>query len=128
MFPVSVMIGLHKNMKYTGNCHCKKVTFEVDMNMEGIISCNCSYCSIKGLLLGFAQRDNFTLLTGENNLTIYKFNKHVLDHPFCKDCGTQAFSFGDGPDGKPVVAVNVRSLNEVNLDTLVVTPFDGKSR
>lgn len=115
-------------MKYTGNCHCKKVTFEVDMNMEGIISCNCSYCSIKGLLLGFAPRDNFTLLTGENNLTIYKFNKHVLDHPFCKDCGVQAFSFGDGPDGKPVVAINVRALNEVDLETLAPTPFDGKSR
>ena len=113
-------------MKYTGNCHCKKVSFEVDMTMEGIISCNCSYCSIKGLWLGFVKRDAFTLLSGEGNLTTYKFNKHVIDHTFCKDCGTQAFSFGNGPDGSPVVAVNVRSLNGVDLDTLKVIPYDGK--
>lgn len=114
-------------MKYTGSCHCKKVTFEVDMEMKGIISCNCSYCSIKGLLLGFAPRNDFKLLSGEENLTIYKFNKHVLDHPFCKDCGVQGFAFGDGPDGTSTAAINVRTLNGVDLDTLTITPFDGKS-
>ncbi len=115
-------------MKYTGNCHCKKVTFEVDMNMEGIISCNCSYCSIKGLWLGFAPSNNFTLLTGKENLTTYKFNKHVIDHTFCKDCGTQAFSFGVGPDGSSVVAINVRALNGVDLETLAITPFNGRDQ
>ncbi len=114
-------------MNYTGNCHCKKVTFEVKMSLEGIISCNCSYCSIKGLWLGFAPRDNFTLVSGEENLTTYKFNKHVIDHTFCKDCGVQSFSFGTGPDGNPVVAINVRSLNEVDLSTLQVTTFDGRN-
>jgi hypothetical protein len=97
------------------------------MDMEHVISCNCSYCSIKGLLLSFTQRDNFKLLSGEGYLTIYKFNKHVIDHTFCKDCGTQAFSYGSDPNGNAVVAVNVRALNEVDLDTLQVTKFDGKS-
>ncbi len=115
-------------MKYTGNCHCKKVTFEVDMEMKGIISCNCSYCSIKGLVLGFAPLSAFTLLSGEGNLTTYKFNKHVLDHPFCKDCGVQGFAFGNGPDGSPVAAINIRALNGVDLETLEITPFDGKSK
>ena len=114
-------------MNYTGNCHCKKVTFEVDMKMEGIIACNCSYCSIKGLWLGLVPKDAFKLVSGEENLTTYKFNKHVIDHTFCKYCGTQAFSFGAGPDGKPVVAINVRTVNGVDLDTLQVTPFDGKN-
>ena len=114
-------------MNYTGNCHCKKVTFEVEMSMEGIISCNCSYCSIKGLWLGFASPDTFKILSGEENLTTYKFNKHVIDHTFCKDCGTQAFSFGKGPDGSSVVAVNVKALNGVDLSTLQVTPYDGKN-
>lgn len=114
-------------MKYTGSCHCKKITYEVDMSLEGIISCNCSYCSIKGLWLGFASRDVFTLVSGEDNLITYKFNKHVIDHTFCKDCGTQAFSFGNGPDGKPVVAINVRSLHGVDLSVLKVSPYDGKN-
>ena len=114
-------------MKYTGNCHCKKVTFEVEMEMKGVISCNCSYCAIKGLVLGFAPKTNFTLLSGEDNLVTYKFNKHVLDHMFCKDCGVQGFSFGVGPDGVMTAAINVRALQGVELDALEVTPFDGKS-
>jgi hypothetical protein len=39
----------------------------------------------------------------------------------------QAFSFGAQPDGSEVVAVNVRSLEGVDLGTLQVTPFDGKN-
>lgn len=115
-------------MKYTGACHCKKVTFEVTMNLEGIISCNCSYCSIKGLLLGFAPRNAFTLVSGEENLTTYKFNKHVINHTFCKDCGVQAFSFGKGPEGSDVVAINVRALHGVDLSTVQVTAYDGKGK
>ncbi len=115
-------------MTYTGACHCKKVTFEVEMEMKGIISCNCSYCSIKGLLLGFVPRSDFKVLTGEENLTTYKFNKHVIDHTFCNYCGTQAFSFGTGPDGSAVVAINIRALHGVDLNTLEITPYDGKSK
>lgn len=114
-------------MNYTGSCHCKKVTFEVGMSMEGIISCNCSYCSVKAPLLGFVSRDKFKLLSGEENLITYTFNKHVIDHTFCKDCGVQAFSFGNGPDGSPVAAINVRTLHGVDLETLQVTPYDGKT-
>jgi hypothetical protein len=95
--------------------------------MEGIISCNCSFCSIKGLWLGFVPRSSFSFLSGEDNLTTYTFNKHVINHSFCKDCGVQAFSFGAQPDGSEVVAVNVRSLEGVDLGTLQVTPFDGKN-
>jgi hypothetical protein len=66
-------------------------------------------------------------VSGEENLTKYKFNKHLIDHMFCKDCGVQAFSFGNGPDGSAVVAVNVRALHGVDLESLQVNPFDGKN-
>lgn len=113
-------------MKYTGNCHCKKVSYEVDMELEGLISCNCSHCQIKGLVLGFVPKDNFVLVRGEDNLTTYTFNKHVIDHTFCKNCGVQGFSFGVSPDGKETAAINVRTLDGVDMDTLVVTKFEGK--
>lgn len=115
-------------MIYTGSCHCKKVTFTVDMELDKLIACNCSYCAIKGLVLGFAPRENLAILTGDDNLTTYKFNKHVINHTFCKDCGVQAFSFGKGPDGKESVAVNVRALHDIDLDTLTITPYDGRSQ
>ncbi|MEK7567994.1 MAG: hypothetical protein AAB513_03695 [Patescibacteria group bacterium] len=61
--------------KYTGGCHCGAVPYEVETDLEKIISCNCSHCEKKGLLLVFVDKDKFKLLKGEDNLTEYKFNK-----------------------------------------------------
>src|SRR3546814_19364633 len=67
---------------------------------ENAISCNCSHCRRKGLLLGFFPKDSFTLLTGEDALRSYTFNTHKIDHQFCQTCGTQPFAYGVGPDGR----------------------------
>ncbi len=114
-------------MKYTGACHCKKVSYEVQMEIDKAISCNCSHCQAKGLLLSFTTADKFTLLSGEDNLTSYKFNKEVIDHLFCKTCGVQAFSKGKDPEGNATVAINVRTLNGIETDDLEIMKVDGKS-
>ncbi len=114
-------------MKYTGACHCKEVSFEVDLELGKVISCNCSHCEAKGLLLSFTTADKFTLLSPEENLTSYKFNKKVIDHLFCKTCGVQAFSRGKDPAGNDTVAINVRSLDGIEIDNLEIMKVDGKS-
>src|SRR3546814_5174650 len=66
---------------FEGSCHCGAVTFSVDADEpENAISCNCSHCRRKGLLLGFFPKDSFTLLTGEDALRSYTFNAHQIDH------------------------------------------------
>jgi hypothetical protein len=30
----------------------------------------------------------------------YKFNKHNIDHVFCKSCGINSFAHGKGRDGR----------------------------
>ena len=72
-------------MKYTGGCHCGKVRFEVDMDLKEVISCNCSMCAKRGSLLAFVPEENFTLLSGEDALTDYQFNKKVIHHLFLWD-------------------------------------------
>ena len=114
-------------MKYRGLCHCKKVSFEVDCEIDTVISCNCSHCQIKGLLLTFVGAESFTLVSGGGDLTSYKFNKKVIDHLFCKYCGVESFSKGKDKEGNDTVAINVRSLEGVDMESLVVTKFDGKS-
>lgn len=114
-------------MKHTGGCHCGKVRFEVESDLGSVISCNCSHCQIKGLVLTFTPADKFALLSGEDALTEYRFNKHVIEHLFCNTCGVQPFGRGAAPDGAATVAVNVRCLDNVDIGTLTVTPFDGKS-
>ena len=111
---------------HTGGCHCGKVRFEVQSDLETIIACNCSHCGVKGLWLTFVPASDFTLLSGEECLTEYRFNKKAIDHRFCSICGVQPLGRGEMPDGTPTVAVNVRCLDTIDLDALTVTPFNGK--
>lgn len=112
----------------TGGCHCKKVRWEATGSFDSAISCNCSICSKKATLLSFIPAEQFRLLSGEDALTDYQFNKHVIHHLFCSTCGIASFSRGAMPDGKPMVAINVRCLDDVDLDAVKVDTFDGKSR
>lgn len=114
-------------MKYKGACHCKKVAYEVDLELGKVISCNCSHCQIKGLLLAFVPAEKFTLLTGKDDLTSYKFNKKTIDHLFCKHCGVESFARAKNKEGEDTVAINVRCLEGVDIDSLDLVKVDGKS-
>src|SRR4051794_9312554 len=111
---------------YEGGCHCGRVRYEVTADVSKVIECNCSICSKKGHLLAFVPEDRFTLKAGDG-LGDYQFNKDIIHHLFCPTCGVQSFARGKGPDGKPMVAVNVRCLEGVDVKKLAVTPFDGRS-
>jgi hypothetical protein len=114
---------------YEGQCHCGAVRFEVDTDLqtEKIIECNCTHCDAKGLILTFVPATQFRLLSGEENLETYHFNKGRIDHLTCKKCGVQPFGRGKKQDGTPTVAVNIRCLKGVDRSTLTITPVDGKS-
>ena len=109
--------------KYTGGCHCGAVRYEVETALEGVIECNCSHCFIKGLILNFVDQDKFKLLSGEDQLTEYQFNKKVIRHLFCKICGVE--SFGRGVS-MPKVAVNLRCVKDLDLKTVKISPYNGK--
>lgn len=113
--------------KYSGGCHCGEVRYEVDADLGRVISCNCSICQKRGALLTFVPAPQFTMLAGEDQLTDYQFNKKTLHHLFCRKCGVGSFVRGRGPDGSDMVAINVRCLDDVDLDALIPTPFDGRS-
>ncbi len=113
--------------KHSGGCHCKAVRFEVEMELDQGLACNCSMCGKAGTILKFVPAEQFTLLSGEDDLSDYQFNKKVIHHLFCKHCGIKAFGKGKGPDGTEMVAVNVRCLDDVDLGAIETTHFDGKN-
>ncbi len=112
--------------KYTGACHCGAVTFEADADLSQVIQCNCSHCAIKSLLLTFVPENQFSLLSGEENLTEYRFNKKVIAHLFCKTCGVQPFGKGQDEKGNKTIAINVRTLAGVKIAGLSPIPYNGK--
>jgi hypothetical protein len=67
------------------------------------------------------------LRAGEETLTDYQFGKRTVYHLFCSQCGVGAFSRGAAPDGRQLIAINVRCLDEVDIAAIETTPFDGRS-
>jgi hypothetical protein len=113
--------------KYSGSCHCGTVKYEVELDLSGgVVSCNCSICRRTGTLLAFTGKDQFKLASNEENVADYQFNKKQIHHLFCKNCGVRSFARGVTPDGKPMVAINVRCIDDVDLDSLKINHFDGK--
>lgn len=78
---------------------------------------------MKGLLLDFVEKEKFRLLSGKETLKEYQFNKKSIRHLFCDVCGVQSFAEGVT---FPKVAINVRCLDGIEIDSLTVTPFNGK--
>ena len=113
---------------YSGGCHCGKVRYEVQTDLGMILACNCSICSKKASLLTFVPSSAMKVLSGADETTDYQFNKHVIHHLFCKTCGIESYASGKGPDGKDMVAINVRCLDGVDVASLKRTPYDGKSK
>lgn len=114
--------------KYRGGCHCGEVRYEVETALDPVMSCNCSICQKRGALWSFVPAENFALRAGADDLKDYQFGKKSIHHLFCAQCGVAAFSRGTSPKSSAeMIAVNVRCLDDVDVATLKVTPFDGRS-
>ncbi|AXK39890.1 GFA family protein [Crenobacter cavernae] len=114
-------------MLYRGSCHCGRIAYEVEGEIDGVIECNCSTCRRKGYLLWFVPRDALRLSTPEADMATYTFNKHVIKHRFCPNCGCSPFGEGRDPSGEAMAAINVRCLEGVEPADLTVMPYDGRS-
>ncbi|HEY8099518.1 MAG TPA: GFA family protein [Burkholderiaceae bacterium] len=115
-------------MLYKGSCHCGKIAFQVEGVITGAMACNCSICSRKGVLMWFVPRDKMQLLTSEQAMRTYTFNKHVIKHHFCDTCGIHPFGEGVDPKGNQVAAINIRCLEGVDLESVPVQHFDGRAK
>lgn len=112
---------------YAGGCHCGAVRYEVTADLAQTITCNCSLCSKTGWILTFVPHAQFTLLSGEENLADYQFNKKVIHHLFCKTCGVRSFGRGVDEKGEATYAINVRCLDGVDVSALTPFAYDGKN-
>lgn len=115
-------------MTYQGSCHCGAVAFTVAGELPtSALSCNCSHCRRKGLLLTFVPAADFTLDQGQGALGTYLFNQHKITHQFCTTCGCQPFAQGQNKDGGETRAINLRCVPAADLDALELQKFDGAS-
>ena len=78
-------------MTHAGSCHCGRIAFELEGEVDKAIDCNCSMCRRRGALLAFFPREALRLSTPEADMATYTFNRHALQHRFCPSCGIAPF-------------------------------------
>lgn len=75
-----------------GGCHCGAVRFSasVPAHVE-LLDCNCSICAASGYLHLTVPHTDFTLESGAESLTSYRFGSRAAEHLFCAICGVKSF-------------------------------------
>jgi hypothetical protein len=113
---------------YEGGCQCGAVRFKTEIDLDSLMTCNCSRCGRTGAIMAFTSRDKFEQTAGQDAMTDFTFNTGKIHHPFCKTCGIEAFGYGEGPGGAQMAAVNVRCLDDIDVHTLEPNKYDGKGK
>ena len=112
-----------KMRTFEGGCHCRRVRFRVATDKTTVYACNCSICAMKGFVHLIVPPAQFELLSGEEDLSEYRFGTRTARHRFCRHCGVQSYYT---PRSHPNdVSVNVRCLDTGQEDGFDVQPFDG---
>jgi hypothetical protein len=109
---------------YDGSCHCGRVRFRVTTALTRVTDCNCSVCTRKGFLHLIVPPEEFQLLAGADDLTVYRFNTGTAKHQFCRFCGIHPFYVPRSDPDK--IDVNVRCLPDADLGRFTIVPFDGR--
>lgn len=111
---------------HKGGCHCGRIRFEVDApgDLE-VNECNCSICRLTGILHLIVRKDDFRLVSGQDDLSTYQFNTGVARHFFCAVCGVKSFYIPrSNPDG---YSVNARCLDPGTVTSMTIETFDGRN-
>mgnify|MGYP000950019988 CR=1 FL=1 len=118
---------------YRGSCHCRRVTFEVALDLSaGTSKCNCTFCWKRRWWGAKAAPEDFTLLTGADALRRYPESPSTMPRGFCASCGVAAFTTGEAADWNDgaYVAIQVACLDDLPPEELIrapVTFLDGRS-
>ena len=115
-------------MAFQGSCHCGKLAYTVDEDMPTkAMQCNCSICRRRAPLHHFTTPDKFSFEGSQDDVATYTWNRHNIRFEFCKTCGCAPFAHGMGPNG-PMVEINLRCADGIDLDSLEITYFDGANK
>jgi hypothetical protein len=100
-----------------GRCHCGAVRFKVKLTdgFNTIRRCTCSYCRMRGAIAVSADIGGVIVVSGEENLSSYRFNTGSAQHFFCSKCGI--YTHHQRRSNAQQFGVNVACLDGVS-------PFD----
>ena len=108
---------------YKGSCHCGKVQFEVDLDLDHARVCDCSLCVKRGALNHRVEDSDIRIITPLDELTLYQWHTKTAKDYFCPICGILPFR---RPRTAPEKwTVNVRCLDGVDVDSIPIEQVHG---
>jgi hypothetical protein len=111
-----------------GACHCGAVRFRVRLTdgLKTARRCTCSYCRMRGAVAVSAPLDGFTLVAGEEALSLYTFNTKTALHWFCSRCGIYTHhKRRSNPNEYGVNAACLEGVSPFDFDAVIV--IDGEN-
>ena len=119
---------------YQGSCHCGKIRFEIDADLDHVRVCDCSICTKRGALIHRVEEKCFRLPTPIEELSLYQWHTRTAKDYFCPQCGILPFrrpraltsaEVGAGVEPFNGWGVNVRCLDGVDLQSIPVRRIRG---
>jgi hypothetical protein len=108
---------------YQGSCHCGKVKFEVDADLDHVRVCDCSICRKRGALIYRVAPNCFRLITPIEELSLYEWHTKTAKDYFCPNCGI--LPFRRPRTTEDVWGINVRCLDGVDFSSIPVKQIYG---
>ena len=75
-----------------GECNCGAVEYKVNAEISDVFICHCSICrkstSSGGIAVSIVERDKFTWIKGQDNITYWSKPRHDWYSYFCSVCGS----------------------------------------
>ena len=119
---------------YSGSCHCGKIRFEVDADLDHVRVCDCSVCRRRGALIHRIEKDRLRLLVPWETMSLYQWGSRTAKDYFCPECGILPFRRPSDPTAQELIdgtepfdgwGVNVRCLDGVDLQTIPIKQIFG---
>lgn len=110
-------------LTYKGACHCRKIRFEVDLELDHVRVCDCSICRKRGALNHRVEDSQLRISTPLEELCLYEWHTLTAKDYFCPVCGI--LPFRRPRDTDKIWAVNIRCLDGVDLDSIPIKHIYG---
>jgi len=105
-------------MKITGGCHCKKITYEAELDLDNVVICHCTDCqSLSGSAfrtVAMSKKDAFKFLAGDPKIYVKTGDSgNKREQAFCSDCGSPIYSTSVS-DGSRQYGIRLGTVDQRN--------------
>jgi hypothetical protein len=111
-------------LRYKGSCHCGRVKFEVEGELNQAAVCNCTICHMSGFVHWVIEPSRLRMITPMDELSAYIWGTKAARHYFCSVCSISPLRKPRYFPGK--LSVNVRCLEGVDMNTILISQSEGQ--